>query len=322
MTAAALEFLQDDTSFAVFDGDMELFRYTFVPDSPQLESPKPYLSPIRTRSGRIVSLFRPHDHVWHKGISWSLPVVDDENFWGGPTYVHGQFYVQLPNDGSQVHRSVERAGIDDGVAAFVHTLDWITERGLRMFTERRAVTARAVTDDTWVLTFETAMTNVTEAAISIGSPTTRGRDNAGYGGLFWRGPRSFTGGLAISPAGSGSGNDMRGQRHEWMAFAGRHDQIDAESVLAFVDHRDNPQHPPQWFVRTEEFACVNPAPFFSEELAVAPGETVVFRYGVGVADATADRAQDVAGLARDVLQSLSDRGADTLAATHAGTAGS
>ena len=87
-----------------------------------------------------------------------------------------------------------------------------------------------------------------------------------------------------------------------MAFAGAHDEIDAASVIAFVDDSDNPQHPPQWFVRTEEFACVNPAPFFSEELAVAPGDTVVFRYGVGIAVASADRAADVAGVARAVLQ--------------------
>ena len=93
-----------DGAITVRDGDVELFHYVYIPDSPQLESPKPYLHPIRTRAGNLVSLFRPHDHVWHKGIAWSLPVVGEENFWGGPTYVHGQFYVQLPNDGSQVHR--------------------------------------------------------------------------------------------------------------------------------------------------------------------------------------------------------------------------
>ena len=90
-----------DGAITVRAGDVELFRYVYIPDDcPQLESPKPYLHPIRTRAGHLVSLFRPHDHVWHKGIAWSLPWSVSENFWGGPTYVHGQFYVQLPNDGS------------------------------------------------------------------------------------------------------------------------------------------------------------------------------------------------------------------------------
>ncbi|SCY56653.1 Methane oxygenase PmoA [Microbacterium sp. LKL04] len=301
MTESALTLVEEDDVVSILDGDVELLRYTFVPTTPQLESPKPFVSPLRTRAGRVVSLFRPHDHVWHKGIAWSLPVVDDENFWGGPTFVPGRFYVQLPNDGSQEHRENVAAEVEDGAAVFAHRLDWVTEGGTRMFEERRELTARVVTDDAWVLTFETAMTNVTEATISIGSPTTRGRENAGYGGLFWRGPRSFTGGAAISPEGSGSGDDMRGQRHEWMAYAGAHDEIDASSVLAFVDDRDNPRHPPQWFVRTEEFACINPAPFFSEELAVEPGETVRFRYAVTIADAEAPDAAHLADLARKVL---------------------
>ena len=36
---------------------------------------------------------------------------------------------------------------------------------------------------------------------------------------------------------------MRGQRHEWMAYAGQHDDVDAESVIAFVDARNEPASP-------------------------------------------------------------------------------
>ncbi|MBB5778859.1 hypothetical protein HD596_005615 [Nonomuraea jabiensis] len=63
-----------------------------------------------------MSLFRPHDHVWHKGIAWSLPHVGEHNFWGGPTYVHGRFYVQLDNNGSATHLryAVVIAGGDRG----------------------------------------------------------------------------------------------------------------------------------------------------------------------------------------------------------------
>ena len=48
--------------------------------------PKPYLHPVRTLAGELVTAFRPHDHVWHKGIAWSLPHVGEHNFWGGPTF--------------------------------------------------------------------------------------------------------------------------------------------------------------------------------------------------------------------------------------------
>ena len=188
-----------------------------------------------------------------------------------------------------------------GSCRFVHDLEWITETGARLFTERRAVGARVLGDDSWVLTVETAMTNVSASDIALGSPTTKGRDNAGYGGLFWRGPRSFTGGTLVTASGTGSGSDVRGQRHEWMGFAGRQDEVDASSLIVMVDDAANPHHPPQWFARSEEFACLNPAPFFSEELVVPPADTVGFRYGVGIADAEAGAAAALADDVRDVL---------------------
>ena len=65
------------------------------------------------------------------------------------------------------------------------------------------------------------MRNTSDAAISIGSPTTKGRENAGYGGLFWRGPRSFTGGTVVAPGASGAGNEVRGSvTSGWASSAG------------------------------------------------------------------------------------------------------
>jgi hypothetical protein len=57
---------------ASWDG-AELFRYVYLPGDPQVESPRPYLHPVRTLGGELVTVYRPEDHPWHKGISWSLP---------------------------------------------------------------------------------------------------------------------------------------------------------------------------------------------------------------------------------------------------------
>lgn len=297
-------------------GDTVLADYVYRPNDVQLESPRPYLSPIRTLGGEVVSLFRPHDHVWHKGIAWSLPVVGDENFWGGPTFVRGEGYVQLPNNGTQQHRSFTRAdaaaaapvdgadmtaGIDvptgpapAAPARLVETLDWITEAGETVFDERRTIAAtildaesQGAASDAWLLGFETRMRNVTGGTIPIGSPTTRGRENAGYGGLFWRGPRSFTGGSILAPGVAG-GDELRGIRAPWMGFSGRHDGSGTASSVVMIDDPANVQHPPQWFARSEEFACLCPAPFFSEEHPVAAGATLVLRYGVVIADGASD----------------------------------
>ncbi|WP_448003568.1 DUF6807 domain-containing protein [Agromyces bauzanensis] len=287
-------------------GELVLAEYVHRPTDVRLESPRPYVSPVRTLGGELVSLFRPHDHVWHKGIAWSLPVVGDENFWGGPTFVRGEGYVQLPNNGEQRHTAFDAVGSDasgDGVRV-VETLDWVTEAGETLFAERRTVAASVLDDDAWLLAFETRMTNVTDRVIPIGSPTTRGRENAGYGGLFWRGPRSFTGGSVLAPGITGS-DELRGIRAPWMGFSGRHDGSGAASTVLMVDDPGNLQHPPQWFARAEEFACLCPAPFFSEEHTVESGATLALRYGVVVADGASDPAR---------AARLADAGAARLAA--------
>ncbi|MFG6192401.1 PmoA family protein [Nonomuraea sp. JJY05] len=276
-------------SVTVAAGDVELFTYVYSPDTPVLESPKPYLHPIRTLGGRLVSLFRPHDHVWHKGIAWSLPHVGEHNFWGGPTYVHGRFYVQLENNGSATHREMTTLAATGERVELGHTLDWTAQAGAPVIEERRSLAAHVVDEGTWALVFDTEMTNVSGGTLAFGSPTTKGRENAGYGGLFWRGPRSFTGGIIQSPAGAG-GDELRGTRAEWFGFRGRHDETGDHSTIVVVDAADNPQHPPQWFARSEDFACLCPAPFFSEEVELPDGQSLRFRYAVVIADG--DRGEE------------------------------
>jgi hypothetical protein len=276
----------DTALTACWDGN-ELFRYVYLPDDPQLESPRPYFHPVRTLKGDLVSLYRPHDHVWHKGIAWSLPNVGAENFWGGPTFRRGT-YVQDRNDGAMRHDAFDQTLGKDDLVRLDERLSWVTETGQTPITERRGVAATVwPADDAWALTFETTMSNVSGADIVIGSPTTEGRPNAGYGGLFWRGPRSFTGGRVITPDGAG-GDEFMGRRGPWLAFAGRHDGHGRTSTLIFRDGPENFSAPSQWFVRSTPYACLCPAPFFDTTCTFAAGASLTLRYAIVVADGELD----------------------------------
>jgi len=298
-----------DWSVQVAYRGQDLLTYVYAPDDVQLESPRPYFHPLNTLGGELVTLFRPHDHLWHKGIAWSLPDVGPHNFWGGPNYLHGQGYVQLDNDGSMDHDRFTALDVTDDRVRVAHELVWHAQPtaghdiGAEIVREARGFAVTVPAEDAWVLTFSSAITNVSGASLDIGSPTTKGRENAGYGGLFWRGPRSFTGGTILAPGYAG-GEEVRGTRAEWMGFTGRHDQSGRSSSLIMVDDTANLQHPPQWFMRNELFAGVNPAPFFSEEVSFGPGQTLQFRYAVVVADGAADpeRGETLAGLGRAALR--------------------
>jgi len=285
-------------------GDKPLMAYTYNPTDVQFESPRPYVHPVYTLGGDLVSLFRPHDHVWHKGIAWSLPNVGPDNFWGGATYLRDGGYQSLPNNGSMLHTAVVEATVTAAQAVFSHDLLWESQSGAGLISERRTLTVNlSETPGAWVLGWSTSMTNVSEAPIVIGSPTTEGRDNAGYGGLFWRGPRSFTDGTLFSPDGPG-GDELRGTRHPWLGLTGQHDDAGGYSSIVMVDSTENPRHPPQWFARSQMFGCLNPAPFFSEEFTLEPAATVDFSYAVVIADGAAEgaRANELAAAGQDVLK--------------------
>jgi hypothetical protein len=267
----------------------ELFRYVFAPWDPQVESPRPYFHPLRTLGGQLVSLYRPQDHVWHKGLSLSLSNVGTENFWGGATYVRDHGYQGLDNNGTQAHMDFDRISATPTAISFAERLTWITQAGATCLTERREVAATVLPGEVgWRLHFRTVLSNVSGADIPMGSPTTEGRPDAGYSGLFWRGPRSFSGGPVITPDRVGA-DDLNGWRGPWMAFVGKHDGDGGASTMLFVDDPDSLRFPTEWFVRSEVFAVMCPAPFFSQVYTFAAGSDLTLCHDVVVADGALDQ---------------------------------
>jgi hypothetical protein len=142
----------------------------------------------------------------------------------------------------------------------------------------------------WTLRLGFLLWNASGRALDLGSPTTEGRPMAGYGGLFWRGPRSFLNGRILG-GDDLEGPDAMGRRAPWLAFTGAHDGSDRSSTLVFVDHPENPRHPTKWFVRSDPYACVSCAFMFDEVYTLAPGEGLSLRYLLIVATGDWDRAR-------------------------------
>jgi hypothetical protein len=236
-------------------------NYTYVHSGP-----RPFFN-LRTRNGVQVTDVRPADHPWHTGLSLAFAHVGTANFWGGPTFVRGKGYVQLPNNGTVRHDGFEERSVE----RIRERLSWITEPGERALTELRTVETASFADH-WRLDFATELTNATRSPLVFGSPTTNGRPAAGYGGLLWRGPASFTGGTVLGA--------RMGDESEWLGF------VTPQATLVFLSPT-----PTWWFVRSEPFAAVCPAPFFHTELTLGAGEVLRLRYRVVIADGAWDETQ-------------------------------
>jgi hypothetical protein len=279
----------------VYAGEHLLFRYVYVPQTAQRESPQPYFHPLQTLAGETISIYRPHDHLWHKGLAMTSAHLSGENFWGGPTYERDRGYVHRENNGSMVHRAWDHLhGAPDGVD-MTERLAWITQAGESWIAEERRISVSEVrpAQGFWRLDLGFTLRNVRGTALTFGSPTTAGRPAAGYGGLFWRGPRSFLRGTILAGGGL-SGPEVMGQAAPWLAYTGRHDGSGRASSIIFLDQPGNPRYPTKWFVRNEPYACASCAFSFEEELTLAPDETLTLQYRVVIADGawTAERVEE------------------------------
>ncbi|MEV6117377.1 PmoA family protein [Streptomyces sp. NPDC052109] len=278
---------------------IELFAYVYRPEA-AWEAPRPYLHPVRTLSGAVVTDYRPHDHRWHKGLSLTASHLSGANLWGGNTYVHGQGYLELRERvGSMRHAGFDEVAAAGGRAVVAERLTWHPYDGELWAEEERRIEVHDVDPvaGSWALTWTSAVTNRRAEPLRFGSPTTAGRELAGYTGLFWRGPRAFREGRIIAP--DGEGPALMGTQAPWLAYCGEFDGIDGHATLVFAHAPENDQagtggtHPAHWFVRNEPFAAVAPSWSFFEELELAPGDTLRRRYRVVVADGAWQRA-DVA----------------------------
>jgi hypothetical protein len=227
-----------------------------------------------------VTLFRPYDHLWHIGLSMTASNLSGENFWGGPTYVRDTGYVQLDNNGRIQHSSWQEITCSDSIRC-IEQLKWITHTGETWIDEERQIAVSEIDPDGryWSLDLSFRLVNVTQRLLAFGSPTTEGRPDAGYGGLFWRGPRSFLHGkvLAVDML---EGPEIMGQASPWLAFSGWHDGNGEQSTVIFIDQPSNSRFPTRWFVRTEPYACVSCSFMFDEEYVLQPNEQLTLDYRI------------------------------------------
>ncbi|MFD4899292.1 PmoA family protein [Streptomyces sp. NPDC058411] len=287
------------------ESGVELLRYVYRAED-AWEAPKPYIHPLRTLSGQVVTGYRPNDHRWHKGLQMTASHLSGANLWGGNSYVHGEGYRALPERvGSMAHAGFDEVSVHDGGARFAERLTWHPRSGELWAEETRRIEVHDVDAVTgsWALTWSSAVTNRRGEPLRFGSPTTHGRPDAGYTGLFWRGPRAFRDGRIIGP--DGEGPDLMGRQAPWLAYGGEYDEADGHATLVFVHSPENDHsgaggaHPAHWFVRDSPYAAVAPSFAFHQELVLDPGATLTRRYRVLVADGAWDReriASAVGGL--------------------------
>ncbi|WP_460405093.1 DUF6807 family protein [Actinophytocola sediminis] len=279
-----------DAGGALLEGlDLPLARYSGGTAMPQVHSPRPYLHPVRSLSGRALTEVSPVDHRNHYGVSFAVADVDGTSYWGGRTFLPGQGPTLLGNHGRQVSTGID---IDASGARLRESLTWADQHDRQQLVEERELTGVILAEaEAWALGWHSRLTASTGATIS--SPALKGRPGAGYGGVFWRLVSADS--TEVLAADAVAGPLAHGSHSPWVAFGGRYGREWTSVVLV----QDTAAEPLPWFVRVADYVGAGPSLAWDAPCVIDAGESLDTGLVALVVDRrlTAEDASDLACLA-------------------------
>jgi predicted dehydrogenase len=247
-------------------------------------SPRPYLHPVRTRAGVVVSAHHTADHDWHNGVGMAIPDVNGSSFWGGGTYIHGRGYVLLDNHGVIAG---EPPKLED--EAFSQELAWVGRDGSVVLREQRSVGWSDIDEHSWRLIFESRLHSDTGAELN--SPGSKGRIGGGYGGFFWRFPACDN--VEVFTADARGEDEVHGRLAPWLAwsadFAAGPGISGPATIVIAAPGAATAGEP--WFVRVRDYPGVGSALAWDRPKILDPGAELHRRFEVALADGRLTEAE-------------------------------
>ena len=246
------------------------------------DAPKPYLHPLRSASGKIVTRHYPmenvpgesHDHPHHRGLWFSHGDVNGFDFWANELTGDDR-----PIRGRIMLNRVEWIKNYPHAGAFQVVFDWLDPKGNKVLTENRTMTfydnpGMRVIDTDIVLT---AAVKVTFGDTKEGTFAIRLADAL---------TEEKGGGLMTNAQGATTMKNVWGKPSDWVDYVGK---IEGETIgIAIFDHPQNPKHPTTWHARDYGLFAANPFgehDFYADpkrngSLTIPAGGALRFRYRV------------------------------------------
>jgi hypothetical protein len=242
------------------------------------ESGKPYLAPLRSASGKIVTRRFPmeeaagdsRDHLHHTGLWFSYDDVNGVKFWeNDPSYNH-------PNMGRIVVRSAE---FKDGDRSGTLTADmeWRDPNGKVLLRDSRGMVFHS---DPKLRIIDLEITLTAAEDVTFGDTK--------EGAFAIRLAETLTekkGGRMTDADGRATMAQVWGKRSNWVDYSG---DLEGEKLgVAIFDHPQNPRHPTYWHARDYGLFALNPfgAHAFDPQQPesrwrLPKGQQIVFRWRV------------------------------------------
>jgi hypothetical protein len=241
---------------------------------------KPYLYPLRTASGILVTRHFPmdevpgetHDHPHHRGLFFAHGDINGVNFWAT------EADVKNPQKGSMALKKVVEAkgGAKSGTVKAI--FDGLDPAGKPMMTETRTLTFYSG-PELRIIDFEIKIDALRQLKF--------GDTKEGTFGIRLATPLSEAkSGKMVNAEGAQTEKNVWGKRSPWVDYFG---PLDGKTVgVAIMDNPSNPRYPTYWHARAYGLFAANifgVQDFTGDKtqdgsLTVEAGKSVTFRYRV------------------------------------------
>jgi Methane oxygenase PmoA len=253
------------------------------------EANKPFLAPLRSASGKIVTRHFPqeivagesHDHLHHRGLWFSYDDVNGVKFWeNDPSYTKG-------NIGRIVVRNATwKAGERTGTLTAI--MEWNDPSGRTLLSEDRDMIFYS-DPKLRTIDFKIMLTAVEDATFG----------DTKEGAFAIRLADNFTakkGGKMVDADGRSTMANIWGKRSNWVDYSA---EVDGESLgVAIFDSPQNPRHPTYWHARDYGLFALNPfgQKAFDEDKEeshwkLPKGQKLTFRWRVVIHPGDAETAR-------------------------------
>jgi hypothetical protein len=255
---------------------------------------KPYLHPIHSASGKIVSRRYPmeivagetKDHPHHRGLWLTHGDVNGSDFWMSDPLARNEANAKITV--AKIHEV--KGGKDKGTIRA--TFDWVDKTSAAILHEERVMTFYAEPD---------RRTIDFDLALHATQPVKFGDTKEGSFGLRLADPLiERNGGMMVNAEGAKGEKQVWGKASPWVDYYGT---LEGEKLgVAILDHPSNPRHPTYWHSRAYGLFAANIFglhDFYNDKskdgsLQLQKGDKLRFRYRVLVHPGDAPSA-DIAG---------------------------
>jgi hypothetical protein len=248
--------------------------------------PKPFLAPLRTAAGLIVTRRYPmkmvpgesRDHPHHRGLWIGYGNVNHVNFWENEFSQTKRNPKNPLTRGDIVLSKLDRVKSGAKQGKITANFDWRDPAGGNIFREKRTTIfyadpqiRRLDVDSTLTAVKEAKFADTKEGFFAIRvADSMKGRN----------------GGVIRNSNGAEGEKNVWGKRADWATYEGT---VDGQKVgIAILDNPHNYNHPPRWHARAYGLFAVNPFGVKDFEpdsttpggYTMQPGQSLRFRYRV------------------------------------------